>query len=488
MNEVADELWFQSIAELSGQLAARTLSPVELTRAYLDRIDRLDQPAFALPAGPQARPGDKLAAVTTVARDQALAEAAAADRELARSGPRSPLHGIPYGVKDLLDTRGVRTTWGSRVFAARVPDRDAAVVERLRVAGAVLLGKMTTAEFAGGSISTALNPWKLDRSTQGSSSGTVVGVVAGLIGFGIGTETGGSIVFPSSAVGASGLRPTFGRVSRYGCMSLAWSLDKIGPVARSAEDCGMVLEAIAGGDVRDPGSADRPFQFARGARPLTGRRIGVHRPEFDAPDAAPNRQVFDAALDVFRRLGATVEDFVLPVRPYFEVFIHVTSAESAAAFRRHFESGAIDGAFEYNWSRRADWMAASMAPAGDYLKAQRIRQQIVIEGDTLMSRYDLAICPTFPGGAPERYAPTAAPVPPPPPAVPAPQLPRLNWVANLSGLPGMSIPCGFDADGLPLALHLVGKAWDEQGVLDAAMAFQRETGWHSRRPPFPWRA
>lgn len=488
MAQSPDEVWFLSLAELAQRLEARTLSSVELTRTYLDRIDRLDQPSFPLPAGPQDRPGEKLAAVTTVVREQALAEAAASDRRRAASGPRSPLEGIPFGVKDLLDTRGVRTTWGSRVFAARVPDRDAAVVERLREAGAVLVGKMTTAEFAGGSISTALNPWKLDRSTQGSSSGTVVGVVAGLIGFGIGTETGGSIVFPASAVGASGLRPTFGRVSRYGCMSLAWSLDKIGPVGRSADDCGLVLQAIAGRDRRDPGSADRPFQFRRDPGPLTGRRIGVHRPEFDAPEAAPNRRAFEAALDVFRALGATVEDFTLPVRPYLEVFMPITSVESAASFRRLFDDRSVDGLFPYNWSRRADWLAASMAPAYDYLQAQRIRQRIVMDGDALLERYDLAICPTFPSGAPDRYAPTSPPIPPPPPAVSAPQLPRLNWVANLSGLPGMSIPCGFDGDGLPLALHLVGRPWDEQGVLDAAVRFQRETGWHRRRPPYPWRA
>lgn len=485
---MADAIWFQSIAELSRQIAARTLSSVELTRTYLDRIVQLDTPGFPLPAGPQERPGDKLAAVTTVAREQALAEAAEADRAIASGGPRSPLHGIPYGVKDLLDTRGVRTTWGSRVFAARVPDRDAAVVERLRAAGAVLIGKMTTAEFAGGSISTALNPWKLDRSTQGSSSGTVVGVVAGLIGFGIGTETGGSIVFPASAVGASGLRPTFGRVSRYGCMSLAWSLDKIGPVGRSAEDCGLVLEAIAGGDRRDPGSANRPFRFTREPVSLKGRRIGVHRPEFDAPEAAPNRRAFAEALEVFRRLGATVEDFVLPVRPYFEVFMHVTSVESAASFRRLFDDGSVNGLFPYNWSRRADWMAASMAPAYDYLQAQRIRQQIVMDGDALLDRFDLLICPTFPAGAPDRYAPTSPPLPPPPPSPPPPQLPRLNWVGNLSGLPGMSIPCGFDVDDLPLALHVMAGPWQEQAVLDAAMLFQRETDWHSRRPPYPWRA
>lgn len=485
---MADELWFQSVSELSRQLAARTITSVQLTRAYLDRIDRLDTPPFPLPAGPQDRPGDRLASVTTVVREQALADAAEADRALAAGPPKSPLHGIPYGVKDLLDSRGVRTTWGSQVFASRVPDRDAAVIERLRAAGAILIGKMTTAEFAGGSISTALNPWKLDRSTQGSSSGTVVGVVAGLIGFGIGTETGGSIVFPASAVGATGLRPTFGRVSRFGCMSLAWSLDKIGPVGRSAEDCGLILQAIAGGDPRDPGTADRPFQFTTTPGSLKGTRIGVHRPEIDAPEAAPNRRAFDEALNVFRRLGATVDDFVLPVRPYQEVFMHLTSVESAASFRRLFTDGSVNGLFPYNWSRRADWMAASMAPAYDYLQAQRIRQLIVMEADALLQRFDLVVCPTFPGGAPERYAPTSPPLPPPPVTPAPPQLPRLNWVGNLSGLPGLSFPCGFDPDGLPLALHLMARPWAEQRVLDAVMHFQRETDWHTRRPPYPWRA
>ena len=191
---MADELWFQSLESLAGLIASRQVSSVDITRAYIERIERLDQPAFALPAAPADRPGDKLATVTTLVKEAALAAAANADDEIRTRGPRSPLHGLPYGVKDLLDTKGVRTTWGSQIFATRVPDRDAAVIERLAAAGAILVAKMTTAEFAGGSTSTALNPWKLDRSTQGSSSGTVAGTVAGLISFGIGTETGGSIV------------------------------------------------------------------------------------------------------------------------------------------------------------------------------------------------------------------------------------------------------------------------------------------------------
>jgi aspartyl-tRNA(Asn)/glutamyl-tRNA(Gln) amidotransferase subunit A len=183
-----------------------------------------------------------------------------------------------------------------------------------------------------------------------------------------------------------------------------------------------------------------------------------------------------------------LEDITLPERPYVEVFMHVVSVESAAAFRDIFENERIDAMFPYNWSRRADWMAASMAPAYDYLKAQRIRQLIVNDGDALMSRYDLTVCPTFATGSPGRDAPTSPPIPPPPTPGAPPDIPRLNWVANMSGLPGMSIPCGFDPDGMPLALHVVGRPWQEQRVLDAAMVFQRATDWHARRPPYPWRA
>jgi aspartyl-tRNA(Asn)/glutamyl-tRNA(Gln) amidotransferase subunit A len=485
---VADELWFQSLESLAGLIASRQVSSVDITRAYIERIERLDQPAFALPAAPADRPGDKLATVTTLVKEAALAAAANADDEIRTRGPRSPLHGLPYGVKDLLDTKGVRTTWGSQIFATRVPDRDAAVIERLAAAGAILVAKMTTAEFAGGSTSTALNPWKLDRSTQGSSSGTVAGTVAGLISFGIGTETGGSIVFPAAAVGATGLRPTSGRVSRYGCMPLAWSLDKIGPVARSARDCGLVLAAIAGHDRRDTSSsASAAFRFRREPPTAAGLRIGVSRAEFATAPAA-NQAAFERALEVLRRAGAVLRDITLPERPYAEVFMHVVSVESAAAFRELFESTAISGMFRYNWSRRADWMAASMAPAADYLKAQRIRQLIAHDADALLADLDLMVCPTFGSGAPLRDAPVSPPIPPPVPPGTPPDIPRLNWMANLSGLPGLSLPCGFDPDGLPLALHLVGRPWEEQRVLDVGMVYQQATDWHTRRPPYPWRA
>ena len=304
-----DEIYYQSIAELSRQIARGSLSPVELTRTYLDRAESIDQPLFALPTEPLRDPGDKLASIVTLARERALREAESAEREIRAGRIRGPLHGIPYGVKDLLDTAGVRTTWGSRIFGDRIPDRDATVIERLNDAGAVLMGKMSQGEFAGGNTSNALNPWKLDRTSFGSSSGTVAATVAGLIGFGIGTETGGSIVYPASAVGASGLRPTIGRVSRYGCMALSWSLDKIGPVGRSAEDCGIILEAIAGRDAKDHSSADKPFRFRSDPGPMRGLRIGVHRAEVEMVKAETNRRVFSEALDVLEQLGCELEDF-----------------------------------------------------------------------------------------------------------------------------------------------------------------------------------
>ena len=288
---IEESTFFLTVSELAAGLRDGSFSSVELTRAYLDRAEELDVPPFELPSEPREDHQGKLATMVTIARDHALEAAERADRELAAGDPRSILHGLPYGVKDLLDTRGIRTTWGSGIFRDRVPDRNAAVIDRLEEAGAVMMAKNSLGEFAGGNTSSALNPWKLDRTSFGSSSGTVSAAVAGLIGFGIGTETGGSIVFPASAVGASGLRPTFGRVSRFGCMALSWSLDKIGPVGRSAEDCGHVLEVIAGRDARDTSTADRPFVFRADPGSMRGRkRLGVHRPEFLLSQSDTTRQ------------------------------------------------------------------------------------------------------------------------------------------------------------------------------------------------------
>ena len=486
---MADEHYL-TVSELSTLIASKKLSPVELTRLYIERADAIDRVPFPLPADHDVDTGTQLASIITLARESAMQAAKAAEREIQSGRIRGPLHGIPYGVKDLLDTKGIRTTWGSRIFMDRIPDRDAAVIEKLTQAGGVMMAKMSMAEFAGGNTSTARNPWKLSRSSSGSSSGTVVAAVAGLIGFGIGSETGGSIVLPGATVGASGLRPTFGRVSRFGAMALSWCLDKLGPVGRCAADCGLVLEAIAGRDPRDLSTVDRPFKFRRDPGKMAGRKVAIHRAEFDAVSIPANRAVFDKGLDVFRQMGVVLEDVTLPERPYGDVFSNITNVESGTIFRQLFEDKRIDGMFRYNWSRRAGWLAGAMAPASDYLAAQRVRQMIIADADALMSRYSAIVVPTSATGAPLRDAIVQEPVPPPPPP-PRPgarQIPRVNNIGNLAGLPGINIPVGFDAEGMPLCFQIVGGAFEDQAVLDLAMAFQKETDWHLKRPPFPFRS
>ncbi len=486
-----EELHFLTIRELAERLSSKAVSSVELTTSYLERAEALDVPAFELPNEPRSDHGGKLSTMITIAREQALQAAQAADRELT-SGPRkSILHGIPYGVKDLLDSDGIRTTWGSRIFAERVPERNAAVIDKLQDSGAVLMAKMSLGEFAGGNTSTALNPWKLDRTSFGSSSGTVAAAVAGLIGFGIGTETGGSIVFPASAVGASGLRPTFGRVSRFGCMALSWSLDKIGPVGRSAEDCGYILEQIAGPDVRDRSTVDHTFRFRIDPGSMRGKRLGVHRAEFELSRSQTTRRVFNEALEVFQQMGVEIEDISLPLRPTGALFTTIVTVESGTNFRALFEDGRVSDMFQFNRDRAAGWMAGRMMPAADYLTAQRIRSQLTCEADEVLSSFDAVIAPTWPNGAALREVQDGWPIPArnewEPPDEADARTPRLNYIANLVGHPGLAVPCGFDEDGLPLSLQIVGSPWDEQSILDFGMAYQKETAWHLQRPPYPWR-
>ena len=487
-----EAMHFLTIRELADRLASGATTSVELTQMYLDRADELDPPPFELPSEPRTDHGGKLSTMITIAREHALESAERADQELRAGRRRSLLHGIPYGVKDLLDTNGIRTTWGSGIFRDRVPTRNAAVIDRLEEAGAVLMAKMSLGEFAGGNTSSALNPWKLDRTSFGSSSGTVAAAVAGLIGFGIGTETGGSIVFPASSVGASGLRPTFSRVSRFGCMALSWSLDKIGPVGRSAEDCGHILEQIVGPDSRDNSSTDQPFTFRANPGDMRGKRLGVHRREFLLTQSDHNRQVFQEALDVWERMGVIVEDIELPLYPTGALFTTIVTVESGTVFGPLFDDGRAAGMFSFNEDRAAGWMAGRMMPASDYLTAQRIRSQLTREADEILSRYDAVIAPTWPNGAALREVSDGWPIPArnewePPEDFDA-GTPRLNYIANLVGHPGLNVPCGFDEEGLPLCLQIVASAFDDQATLDFGMSLQAETDWHLQRPPYPWRS
>jgi aspartyl-tRNA(Asn)/glutamyl-tRNA(Gln) amidotransferase subunit A len=487
----ATPIHFMTVREQADLLASGEITSVELTRHFLDRAAELDPPPFELPSEPRSDHDGMLSTMVTIAREHALEAARRADEELRAGRRRSILHGIPYGVKDLLDTDGIRTTWGSGIFRDRVPTRNAAVIERLAESGAVLMAKMSLGEFAGGNTSSALNPWKLDRTSFGSSSGTVSAAVAGLIGFGIGTETGGSIVYPASSVGASGLRPTFGRVSRFGCMPLSWSLDKIGPVGRSARDCGYVLEQINGFDARDNSSTSRPFAFRADPGSMRGRRLGVHRREFLLTQSDHNREVFQDALDLWASMGVVVEDIDLPQYPSGALFSTIVTVESGTIFGSLLADGSASGMFSFNEDRAAGWMAGRMMSASDYLTAQRIRSQLTREADDILSRYDAVVAPTWPNGAALREVSDGWPIPArhewEPPDEFAGGTPRLNAIANLAGHPGLNIPCGFDPDGMPLCLQIVASPFDEQAALDFGMSYQAETDWHSMRPEYPWR-
>jgi aspartyl-tRNA(Asn)/glutamyl-tRNA(Gln) amidotransferase subunit A len=469
---MSEDLCYQTITELSKQIAAKKLSPVELTKAYLDRAETVNE---------------KLDVIITLPREHAMRRAAETEKEIRSGKLRGPLHGIPYGVKDLFDTKGIKTTWGSIIFKDRVPDRDATCVEKLNNSGAILMAKLTMSEFAGGSTRSNLvpfphNPWKLDRTTSGSSSGSGSATAAALVGFSLGTETGGSILGPSGSNGVAGMRPTYGRVSRYGCMTLAWSLDKIGPLARSATDLGIILEAIAGADSKDHTSGTAPFRFRPDPGRINGRKIGVVRHEFNLASTA-NQTTFQKALDVLKQAGFILEDVTLPDRPYAEVYNLISNTEGGTFFKSVFNDKRIEGMYDAN--RRADWLAASMLPASDYLTAQRIRAMIVAESDALVGRYSAVVAPTSASGAgliqPANTNPPGGARGGGGGADRGPAA-ALTRVGNLAGLPGISIPCGFDGEGLPLGLQIVSRAWDEQAALDVAMVYQRDTDFHRKRP------
>jgi aspartyl-tRNA(Asn)/glutamyl-tRNA(Gln) amidotransferase subunit A len=463
-----EDLCFKTVSELAKEIGSRKLSPVELTRAYLDRTDDLD---------------GKVKAVLSLTREQAMQRAAAVEQEIKSKGARGPLHGIPYGVKDLLDTKGIRTTGGSTIFKNRVPDRDAAVIERLNGAGAIMISKLALMELASGAYNDTFspqprNPWKLDRQPAGSSSGSGVATAAAMVGFSIGSDTLGSIIGPSGANGVSGIRPTYSRVSRYGDMTLAWSLDRLGPLARSAMDLGLVLEVIAGHDPRDPTSSPTAaFRFRQDPGKIAGRKIGVIRAEFEAVPQA-NQALFASALDVFKQAGFVLEDVTLPNVPTTVIADEISRTEAGAVFKDLFNDKSI---IQYtDQIKAAEWMAASMLPASDYMTLQRVRALLTMKADEVMAQYTAVIGPNNAVGArvvqrsTERERPSST----------LNLQPRLSSMCALAGLPGLAIPCGFDAEGMPLGLHIAGRAWGEQAMLDAGMAFQKETDFHRKRPEF----
>jgi aspartyl-tRNA(Asn)/glutamyl-tRNA(Gln) amidotransferase subunit A len=462
-----EDVFFLPAAELGRRIRARKLSPIELTEGYLRRI-RKHSPA--------------LNAFATVTEDLAMEEARKAEREVSRGMWRGPLHGVPYGAKDLLATAGIRTTWGARPTRDQIPDRDATVVRRLRDAGAVLLGKLSMVEFAGclgyrwanASLQgPGLNPWDRKRWTGGSSSGSGAATAAGLVGFSLGTETWGSILCPSAFCGVTGLRPTYGRVSRAGGMVGSWTLDKIGPMARAAEDCRLILEAIAGPDPDDPSSVDEPRRFDRPARARGRLKGAIVRTDFAKTKGAEPEvgAAFEAALPVLRATGLDLEEAVLPDFPASEVTTTVLYAEAVSAFERFFRDGSVRQLADV-YAPYQEEIARPIAGA-DYVKAMRMRRVMQERMAEFFARYDVIVAPNFLSVAPPidkdfyETLPYADPV---------------GAFGNGCGLPAIALPAGFGRGRMPAGIQIIASAFDEALLLDLGERFQKRTAHHLERP------
>ncbi len=473
---------FASISTLADALRRRQVSSVELTTLSLERLERL---------------GPSLGALVHLMRPTALAQAKAADKELAREigggRARSPLLGIPYGVKDLLATKDAPTEWGSPAHQGQHFPYDAFVVRKLADAGAVLVGKLSMVELAGGpsyryasasATGPGRTPWNPGHWSGGSSSGPGAATAAGLVGFSIGSETWGSIVCPSSFCGVSGLRPTFGRVSRQGAMALSWTMDKIGPLARTAEDCGLVLQAIAGADAADPTTAGTPaFAMSSKPRSVKGLKLGVVRPDYHKGETATQKAqpetetAFAAALGVLEKQGATLSDAVLPDLPTDEAASLIVQAEAAAAFDELTRDPARLSKLA-DMEQQGGLLAGLVIPAADYLRALRLREVARRDSQTLWEKHDALVSPGYLQVAPpveasldDYFVGSDA---------------RLSGLGNLIGLPALCVPMGFGPGHLPLGLQFVGAANTESTLLALGMAFQSVTNWHTQRPPAPF--
>jgi aspartyl-tRNA(Asn)/glutamyl-tRNA(Gln) amidotransferase subunit A len=465
---IGDDILFAPIRDLAERLRTRKLSSVALTEAYLDRLQKI---------------GPRLNAVVTLMRDSALKEARAADEQIRGGKYRGLLHGIPYGAKDLLATSGVPTSWGAEPFRKQVFDYDATVIRKLRDAGAVLLGKLAMVELAGSfgynnadaSFSgPGKTPWNLDYWSGGSSSGSGSCVAAGLCAFAIGSETSGSIITPAAYCGVSGLRPTYGRVSRYGAMALSWTLDKLGPMGRSADCCGIVLAAIAGRDGKDLSTVAKPYSWPEAKRdPKAKFRVGVIR------DCTTNiqpavRDNFRESVKVLGRFCDIVDDVPFPDLPFGSIVNVVINAEGANSFRELIESPRLNDLRTAQMKTNA--VAASMTLAADYLQALRVRTQMKKTMDELYAKYVGLIArarTTVSYPIARNFNEVYGAFRGGPPIIPA---------GNVVGQPAIAIPNGFGPNGLPTGIQFTGRVWSEARLLSIADAYQRATDWHGRRP------
>jgi len=460
----ATDLSALTVAQAGARLAARQVSPVELASAALDRIAALNP---------------VLDAFLLVTAEHAMTQARTAEAEIGGGRLRGPLHGVPFALKDIFATAGIRTTGHSRICADAVPAEDAESVARLQAAGGTLMGKLATHEFAHGGPSfdlawpPARNPWAPGHITGGSSSGSGAAVAAGLVPAALGSDTGGSIRLPAALCGIAGLKPTYGLVSRLGVYPNSFSFDHVGPMAWTAEDCAILLQAIAGHDPQDPASADRPVPDYRAAltQDLRGVRVGVvrHWHEEDIATDPATVAAFDAALEVLRALGATLETVRLrPAKQYSDVKIAIAESElfevHSAALRTR------PGEFGEDFLGRA--LGAVLMSGSDYVAAQRERRTMLAEFTALWRQHDVVVCPTTPGPAPVFGAWRT----------------ELFWQKasftapfNVSAGPALSVCMGF-AGGLPLALQIAGRPFDDAAVLRVGSAYERATPFRQARP------
>jgi len=456
-------VWFWPLTHLAELLRSRQVTSVELTEMYLARLHRYNT---------------LLNCVVTFTDDLALEQARAADAEIASGHYRGPLHGIPWGCKDIIAVPGHPTTWGSNAFKDQVIDTEATIVRLLREAGAVMLAKLATGELAGGDQwfgGRTNNPWDTSMGSSGSSAGPGSATAAGLVAFGIGTETSGSILSPSTRCGVTGLRPTFGRVSRYGAMTLSWTRDRIGPMCRTAEDCAIVLRTLAQTDEQDLSVIDLPFNWdAR--RDIRSLRVGYLAPAFEEDGRYPAWKRNDAAvLDALRELGVTLEPFELPEMP-MDVASSTSGAESGTFFDGFLRSGRTS---LLGSERRANgYRRSRLIPAVEYLQTQRVRAMVMREFADVVSKYDVYVAPYF-QPRPPRDENAQAPAPPPPP--PSPIRDHFQ-VANSCGYPAVSVPNGFDEKGRPTGITFLGRLYAESEALALAKAYQDQARWHERTP------
>lgn len=435
-----EKLAFYSVRDLAELIRTRKVTSTELTQMYLDRLRRY---------------GPELECVITITEELALRQAKRADEEIAAGKYRGMLHGIPYGAKDLLAVRGYRTTWGAAPYRDQVIDEDATVIRRLEEAGAVLVAKLTLGALAWGDVwygGTTRNPWNPEQGSSGSSAGSAAATAAGLVAFSVGTETWGSIVSPCTRCGATGLRPTFGRVSRTGAMALSWSMDKIGPICRSAEDCAIVFDAIRGPDGIDRTVIDAPFTYNHDID-LGKLKIGYVKSLFE--EDYPQRETDAATLNILRELGAELIPIELPDYPV-EALAFILSAEAAAAFDELTRSNRDDlmvRQIKQAWPNV--FRSSRFIPAVEYIQANRIRYRIMQDMERL--DVDVYVAPSFGGNN--------------------------LLLTNLTGHPCVVVPNGFDGEGSPVSISFIGKLFDEARLIAVARVYQDATDFDERHPP-----